>query len=114
MSAAEQQASVKHPSKIIVFNKTVELYNAILDWFMKDSFDWHPDEVHNGTAKNTIKTLRDIVWYIDGHHSTLEERSCYAPSVFGSFVGYNQPERSEAVVNITVCRCPQVTLVKIV
>jgi len=95
MSAAVQQASVKYPDKVLASNKKDELFNAILDWFMKDSLCWHPDEVQNGTAINTIKTLRDVLWYIDGHHSTLEERSCFIPSVFKPFVGYNQPERSK-------------------
>ena len=64
-----------------VSNKKDELFNAILEWFIKDGLCWQPHEVENGTAKNTIRTLYEVLWYLDGHHATLAERSCHVPSI---------------------------------
>ena len=49
----------------------------------------------NGKASNAISTLRDALWYIDGHHQTLADRSCHVPHVFSAFVEYNSPEKSK-------------------
>ena len=67
MSAAAQKASVKYPNKIVASTKKDELYNAILEWFIKDGLYWQSNEVENGTAKNTIRT-QDVFWYLDDHH----------------------------------------------
>ena len=39
--------------------------------------------------------LQEVLWYIDGHHNTLEARSCTIPSELQSFTGYNVPEKSK-------------------
>ena len=51
--------------------------------------------MHQGVANNTVSVLRDVLWYIDGHHSKLAERSCGIPVVFKQFTSFNVPERSE-------------------
>ncbi len=42
-----------------------------------------------------LKQLRDVLWYIDGHHSVFESRSMAIPDVLQSFSGYNTPELSK-------------------
>ena len=39
-----------------------------------------------------MSTLRDALWYIDGMHDTLNERSYKVPTVFSQFTGCNKPE----------------------
>jgi len=42
-----------------------------------------------------VKTLVDVLWYLDGHHNTLIKQSCPIPSHFANFVGFNKPELSK-------------------
>ena len=63
-------------------NKKDELFNDILLFIEKEDLIWKASEVDNGTASNAISTLRDALWYIDGHHQTLADRSCHVPHVF--------------------------------
>ena len=39
--------------------------------------------------------VADVLWYIDGQHSKLSERSCEVPVIFSQFTGYKKPERSK-------------------
>ena len=41
-----------------------------------------------------VSKLSKILWYIDGHHSTLESRTKKIPEIFRAFCGYNRPEAS--------------------
>jgi len=68
------------------------MYNDILSFIQKSSLKWHSSEVSNGTAARCLSSLRDALWYIDGMHNTLNERSCKVPTVFNQFTGYNKPE----------------------
>lgn len=38
-----------------------------------------------------LQILRDVLWYIDGSHSTLEERGYGVPTLLQKFQGYNNP-----------------------
>ena len=38
-----------------------------------------------------LQILRDVLWYIDGSHSTLEERGYGVLSLLLKFQGYNNP-----------------------
>ena len=42
-----------------------------------------------------MSVLRDVPWYIGGHHSKLTEWSCGIPVVFKQFTSINVPERSK-------------------
>ena len=44
---------------------------------------------------NSILSLRNALWYVDGSHSTLNERSCEVPDIFSQFSDYNIPEASQ-------------------
>ena len=49
----------------------------------------------NSSGRNFTKTAVDCLWYIDGHHDTLQKQSsCPIPQLF-HFVGYNTPELSK-------------------
>ena len=60
----------------------------------KNGLAWTSSEVDCGVASTTVKTLTDVLWYVDGHHSKFSDRSCNLPSLFESFAGYNKPEMS--------------------
>ena len=78
---------------------------------------------NNGTAYTAVCKLRDALWYIDGHHLTLADRSCHVPQVFKGFVDYNIHEslkhrkrsslslcvatlKSHLQVFLAICRVP--------
>ena len=95
MCAQAERASVVLPRKVQVRNKKDELFNDILQLIEKEGLVWKASEVDNGTSSNAISTLRDALWYIDGHHQTLSDRSCHVPHIFAGFTEYNNPERSK-------------------
>ena len=76
-------------------NKKDELHNAVIQFLEKDSLTWTSSEVDCGLANMTMKTLTDVLWYVDGHQSKLSERSCGLPPLFEEFVGYNKPEMAK-------------------
>ena len=76
-------------------NKKEEFHNAIICFFQNENLTSTPSEVFHGVAGNTVKMLSDVLWYIDGQHSKLSERSCEVPVIFSQFTGYNKPERSK-------------------
>ena len=39
-----------------------------------------------------LKNLRDVLWYIDGHHDTIAAKVHPVPQVFAKFNGYNCPQ----------------------
>ena len=81
MCAQAEKASVVLPNKVLVRNKKDELFNDVLQLIEKEGLVWKASEVDNGTAANAICTVRDALWYIDGHHQTLADRSCHVPQI---------------------------------
>ena len=73
-------------------NKKEELHNAIIQLLEKDGLAWTSSEVDCGVAGTTVKTLTDVLWYVDGHQSKFSDRGCYIPPLFEAFAGYNKPE----------------------
>lgn len=69
------------------------MFNDLVNLFEEENWKWSDGAGTHG--KNFMYNLRDALWYIDGHHSTLEARSCPVPDPFSQFVGYNVPERSK-------------------
>ena len=72
--------------KILMFNRIGG--TKIIGWMENEDLSWYPAEVERGIAVNTIHTLQDALWAIDGHDHTLAERSCK----IHCFTDYNQPE----------------------
>lgn len=93
LSASASQ--VRHPPLMVVKNKRDQLFNDLLSTIQSRDLQWRPEEVHCGSATKTIQAIRDTLWYIDGSHVTLSERSCEVPEIFKKFNGYNKPELSK-------------------
>ena len=74
-------------------NKKDKMFNDIVTLFNQKKWKWSNEGDTHG--KKFINDLRDALWYIDGHHSILEQRSCSIPEPFNKFVGYNTPEKSK-------------------
>jgi len=53
----------------------------------KEKLQWKPSEVDSGTAVNTLKSLCDALWYVDGHHHTFAEISLHISKILSNFVG---------------------------
>ena len=92
-SAQRSLATLRYPPVVTVRNKRDEMFNDILSLIKSKQLYWKSEEVHSGTTTRALNTLRDALWYIDGSHATLIERSCNIPETFIQFTGYNQPEK---------------------
>ena len=90
-SRAASQVCTQLPFET-VWNSKDKMYNDVLLFLQNSSLKWHGSEISSGTAARCLSTLRDVLWYIDGMHDTLNERSCRIPAVFNQFTGYNKPE----------------------
>ena len=40
-----------------------------------------------------LENFSNVLWYIDGHHSTIGEKAPKVPEIFSWFIGYNCPEK---------------------
>jgi hypothetical protein len=74
-------------------NRKDSLYNRIILFFNSSSVAILEEEMPLGIKLVTL--LRDIFWYLDGHHHVFERVRCPISAVFGSFTGYNVPELSK-------------------
>ncbi len=43
-------------------------------------------------AITCLRSVTDILWYIDGHHNVFARRGVHIPDRFSRFQGYNVPE----------------------
>jgi len=71
-----------------------KLYSDLLHLLGLKRLKLQPSEILS-FGERLVKTLRGVLWYIDGHHQTFADRSHPIPSLFKSFVGYNTPELSK-------------------
>ena len=95
MSSQRQMCRMLPPLISQPRNKKDELHNAVIQFLEKDSLTWTSSEVDCDLASTTVKTLTDVLWYVDGHQNKFSERSCNLPSLFGEFAGYNKPEMAK-------------------
>ena len=82
-------AQLRHPPKVPERNKRDQLFNDLISMVESKGLEWKSDEVYCGSATKAVQALRDTLWYIDGSHHTLAERSCAVPEIFQKFSGYN-------------------------
>ena len=82
------------PPCVIVRSKKDKLYNDFIG-LLKEENVIFPASEGNSSGRNFIKTAVDCLWYVDGHHDTLQKQSCPIPQLFQCFVGYNTPELSK-------------------
>ena len=92
--AQQALAQPKTPSKTIERNNKDKLFNALVDYLEEHGLFWRADEV-DSFGVNFVKSLCEVLWYIDGHHDTLHGRGCSIPTCFVTFQGFNVPERSK-------------------
>jgi len=82
------------PMRVQERNNKDKMYNAVLDLLDSKNLKFSSSEVSTA-GKTFVKTLADTLWYVDGHHETLNKQSCPIPDCFAKFVGYNKPEISK-------------------
>lgn len=78
------------PEYIPERTKKDKLFNDLIRFVDGLGKKWPGGEVQSG--KSFLTTLANVLWYIDGHHHSLESRDCKVPELFGPFTGYNRPE----------------------
>jgi len=85
---------VRTPSQTQECNKKDKLYNAVVENLRQCGLQWRSDEVES-IGVNFVKSLTEVLWYIDGHHDTFSTRGYHIPPCFTNFQGYNVPELSK-------------------
>ena len=84
------------PSRVSdVKTKKHQLKNDFLHFIEEKELMWPEKEVSN-VGEVFVQSLVDILWYIDGHHSSFNERSFKIPPLFERFCGYNTPHYAQA------------------
>ena len=75
MMSAQRQVSAQQlpPSIEQPRNKKDELYNTLLGFLKKEQLCWTSSEVAHGVAASSVRILTDVLWFLDGHQSTLRE-----------------------------------------
>ena len=68
-----------------------KLYNDLIELARELELKWRAPSV----GAVFLKKLASILWYADGHHDTIHEKSSKIPQVFDRFNGYNCPQASK-------------------
>jgi hypothetical protein len=98
-SELESSASSEMPYQMFVEplarerNKKDKLFNDIIRFFVSHHFSIDQSEMNS--ARKLVLLLRDILWYVDGHHHVFKERALAIPSIFTCFTLYNTPQLSK-------------------
>lgn len=91
------------PSQFIVNNNKDKLKNDVISWLEKNKVGWSKDLAQTQGNK-FVNILSNILWDIDGNHSTLASRGYGVPAILTQFEGYNKPEMRKrkkiSVVNL--------------
>ena len=74
-------------------NKKDKLYNDLLKLADQRGLKLPHSDVESG--KRYFVTLTSILWYLNGHHTSLADRGCKIPELFKTFQGYNMPQLSK-------------------
>ncbi len=93
-SGTDDQQHLGFVAPVIIHNRKDKLYNDLIELFVSNNALLKEEEV-NIEGKLLIKTLRDVLWYIDGYHSILAARAIAIPNLFQCFAKYNMPEMSK-------------------
>lgn len=72
-------------------SKKMALKRDVIQWLTKKKVGWSSDIVTT-VGLGFVNTLTNSLWYVDGHHHTIESRACQFPVEFKEFQGYNKPE----------------------
>ena len=80
------------PAKVSdVRNKKHQLKNNLLSFMEEKELMWPEKEVSD-VGEVFVQSLVDLLWYIDNHHSTFNERSHKIPPIFDRFTDCNMPQ----------------------
>ena len=94
MMESQRQIDMKNlPSLVPEKTKKDKLFNDLVAFFDKKCWTWTGGGESHG--KHYISRLQSCLWYLDGHHQTLANRSHPLPDIFKKFEGYNTPELSK-------------------
>lgn len=71
-------------------NNKDAMYNRVVKVLYDRNLVWPYGS--EALANKFLFTITEVLWYIDGHHDQLSERSTTTLSFFSQFEGYNKPE----------------------
>ena len=95
MNSARQLQAPSLPNRISeVTNQKQKLRNDVIHFLEGRQLAWQRSEVV-GVGEGFVKALVDTLWYMDGHHHVLKNRSHEVPESLQHFTGYNVPESSK-------------------
>ena len=91
--------------KINIRNQKDNLFNHFVRALRNRNIFWPLDL--SASADKFVSIMTEVLWYIDGHHEQLSERSTPVPNFFIQFQGYNRPElskhRKRTLTNLSQC-----------
>lgn len=90
MATQRQQKSLPQRFEVKKPNRKLDFKNDLLSWLQEDELGWTADAAAD-QGGNFVNCMADVLWYIDGHEGTLQDRGCEVPSMFKHFKGYNKP-----------------------
>jgi hypothetical protein len=110
MQNARNAASDDIPTEIPESTNMDKLHNTILRYLTENKCNF-PGNIEN-RGKTFVKHLTSLLWYIDGHHTKINEavsKESRIPEVFSKkFSGFNMPQlhrhRKRHSVNITASK----------
>ena len=95
MNSARQLQAPSLPNRISeVTNQKQKLRNYVILFLEGRQLAWQRSEVV-GVGEGFVKALVDTLWYVDGHHHVVKNRSHEVPESLQHFTGYNVPESSK-------------------
>ena len=81
MHSQKQLSKPALPRLLDERNGKDRLYNEIIHLLESKKLSWHGDTV-NTHGRHFVCTLTDVLWYLAGHHDTLQKQSMPIPDVF--------------------------------
>ena len=75
-------------------NKKDVVRNNVIGHLFELGLKWSDDDV-SSAGEPLVRSLTNCLWYIDGHHEVLSQRSVVIPECFQRYSGYNRPELSK-------------------
>ena len=94
MSSQRQMSTPGLPPCVSVRTKKDQLFNDFVGLLKEENVAFPANEI-NSSGQMYTKLMVDSLWYVDGHHDTLQKQSFPVPQFFQRFVGYNTPELSK-------------------
>ena len=100
MEAQRRICAPALPEPIPEHNKKDKLYNDLLKLADRKGLKLSHGDVESG--KRYFVTLTSTLWYIDGHHSSLNDCGCKIPELFKTFQGYNELSKHKKRKHVNV------------